>query len=136
MLGRRSRVGVKEAATRGSCLCHSSPPRLGRDLHRGIALTVVAARECGVTEPPKLLGPPTYVLLLRTSDNHVGAHNHSTSSVLCIFITSPKNVSPITQILHHIRGRLSGSILQYLIYIHEIYIERESIVTILGAMSA
>jgi 2-oxoglutarate dehydrogenase complex dehydrogenase (E1) component-like enzyme len=39
-----------------------------------------------VTEPPKVLGPLTDVLVLRTSDNHVGAHNHSTSSVICIFI--------------------------------------------------
>jgi hypothetical protein len=58
-----------------------------------------------ITEPPKVLGPPTDVLVLRTSDNHVGAHSHSTSSVLCILITSPKSVSPITQILHHIGGK-------------------------------
>jgi hypothetical protein len=59
-----------------------------------------------VTEPSKVLGPPTDVLVLRTSDNHVGAHNHSTSSVLCILITSPKSASPIMQILHHIGGRI------------------------------
>jgi hypothetical protein len=53
-----------------------------------------------VTEPPKLLGPPTDVLVLRTLDNHVDAHNHSTSSVICIIIISPKSASPITQILH------------------------------------
>jgi hypothetical protein len=35
-----------------------------------------------VTEPPKLLGPPTVVLVQRTLDNPVDAHNHSTSSVL------------------------------------------------------
>jgi hypothetical protein len=57
-----------------------------------------------VTKPPKVLGPPTDVLVLRTLDNHVDAHNHSTSSVLCIIITSSKSVSPITQILHHIEG--------------------------------
>jgi hypothetical protein len=28
------------------------------------------------TEPPKVLGPPTDVLVLRTSDNPVDAHNH------------------------------------------------------------
>jgi hypothetical protein len=28
-----------------------------------------------VTEPPKLLGPPTDVLVLRTSDNYVDAQN-------------------------------------------------------------
>jgi hypothetical protein len=36
----------------------------------------------GVTEPPKVLGPHTVVLVLWTLDNPVDAHNHSTSSVL------------------------------------------------------
>jgi hypothetical protein len=58
-----------------------------------------------VAEPPKLLGPPIVVLVLRTSDNPVDAHNHSTSSVLYIFLTSSKSVLPATQILHHIRGK-------------------------------
>jgi hypothetical protein len=58
-----------------------------------------------VAEPLKVLGPPTVVLVLRTSDNLVDAHNHSTSSVLCIFLTSPKSVLPVTQILHHIEGK-------------------------------
>jgi hypothetical protein len=53
-----------------------------------------------VTEPPKVLSPTTDVLVLRTSDNHAGVHNHSTSSVTCIFIISPKSASPITQTLH------------------------------------
>jgi hypothetical protein len=65
----------------------------------GISAVLTAAK------PPKVLGPPTDVLVLRTSDNHVGACNHSTSLVLCILITSPKSVSPITQILHHIGGK-------------------------------
>jgi hypothetical protein len=34
-----------------------------------------------VMKPPKLLGPPTVVLVERTLDNPVDAHNHSTSSV-------------------------------------------------------
>jgi hypothetical protein len=29
-----------------------------------------------VTEPRKVLGPPIDVVVLRTSDNHVDAHNH------------------------------------------------------------
>jgi hypothetical protein len=58
-----------------------------------------------VTEPPKVLGPPTDVLVLRTLDNHADAHNHSTSSVFWINIISPKSASPIKQILHHIRGK-------------------------------
>jgi hypothetical protein len=53
-----------------------------------------------VTEPPKVLGPPTDVLVLRTSDSHAGVHNDSASSVICIFIISPKSASPITQTLH------------------------------------
>jgi hypothetical protein len=34
-----------------------------------------------VTEPPKSLGPPTVVLVQRTSDNLAGAPDHLTSSV-------------------------------------------------------
>jgi hypothetical protein len=56
-----------------------------------------------VTEPPKSLGPPTVVLVQQTLDNPVDAHNHSKSSVYVSFF-SPKSVSPITQILQHIRG--------------------------------
>jgi hypothetical protein len=44
-----------------------------------------------VTEPPQVLGPPTDVLVLRTSESHAGAHNDSVSSVICIFIISPKS---------------------------------------------
>jgi hypothetical protein len=58
-----------------------------------------------VTEPPKVLVPHIVVLVQRTSDNLVDAHNHLTSSVLCIFLTLPKSVLPITQILHHIGGK-------------------------------
>jgi hypothetical protein len=35
-----------------------------------------------VTEPPKVLGPPIAVIVLRTLDNPIDAHDHSTSSVL------------------------------------------------------
>jgi hypothetical protein len=45
----------------------------------------------GVAEPPKVLGSPTDVLVLRTSDSHAGVHNDSTSSVICITIISPKS---------------------------------------------
>jgi hypothetical protein len=58
-----------------------------------------------VMEPPKVLGPPRDVLVLRTSDNHIDAHNHLTSSVFCIKIITPKSASPITQTLHHIGGK-------------------------------
>jgi hypothetical protein len=48
-----------------------------------------------VTEPPKSLGPPTVVLVQRTSDNPVGAPNHLLSSV-SEFLSFPKSVSPVT----------------------------------------
>jgi hypothetical protein len=44
-----------------------------------------------ITEPPKVLGPPIVVLVLRTSDSHAGVHNDSISSVTYISITSPKS---------------------------------------------
>jgi hypothetical protein len=55
-----------------------------------------------VTEPPQLLGPPTIVLVQWTLDNPVDAHNDKFD--ICILISSPKSVSPVTQILQHIRG--------------------------------
>jgi hypothetical protein len=54
-----------------------------------------------VTEPPKSLGPPTVVLVQRTSDNPAGAPDHLTSSVF-EFLTFPKSVSPITRTLQFI----------------------------------
>jgi hypothetical protein len=56
-----------------------------------------------VTEPPKSLGPPTVVLVQRTSDNPAGAPDHLTSSV-SVFFTLPKSVSPVTQTLQYIGG--------------------------------
>jgi hypothetical protein len=42
-----------------------------------------------VTEPPKSLGPPTVVLVQRTSDNPVGAPNHL-KSLVSEFLTFPR----------------------------------------------
>jgi hypothetical protein len=56
-----------------------------------------------VTELPKLLGPPTVVLVQRTSDNPIDAPDHLTS-LAAVFFTFPKSVSPVTQILQHIEG--------------------------------
>jgi hypothetical protein len=67
-----------------------------------------------VAELPKLLGPPTVVLVQRTSDNPVDAPDHLKSSVSVFFIF-PKSVSPVTQILQHIRGRNMQKQLQQLI---------------------
>jgi hypothetical protein len=66
-----------------------------------------------VTEPPKSLGPPTVVLIHRTSNNPVDAPDHLTSLVF-EFFTSPKSISPVTQILQHIGGTNMRKQLQYL----------------------
>jgi hypothetical protein len=56
-----------------------------------------------MVESPKLLGAPTVVLVQRTSDNPVDAPNHLISLV-SVFFTFPKSVSPVTKILQHIGG--------------------------------
>jgi hypothetical protein len=68
-----------------------------------MVMKTTAARLYIVTEPPKSLGPPTVVLVQRTSDNPAGAPDHLTSSVF-VFLTFPKSVSPITQTLQYIGG--------------------------------
>jgi hypothetical protein len=70
-----------------------------------------------VTEPPKILGPPTYVLVLRTLDSHAGALYGSAGPITCISIISPKNAYPITQALHIIV--VSGKDYNNIIYIHK-----------------
>jgi hypothetical protein len=45
----------------------------------------------GVMEPSMVLGPPTDVLVLRTSESHAGVHNDLASLVICISIISPKS---------------------------------------------
>jgi hypothetical protein len=70
-----------------------------------------------VTEPPKVLGPPTYVLVLRTLDSHAGALNGLVGSITCISIISPKSVYPITQTLHAIG--VSRKDYNNIIYIHK-----------------
>jgi hypothetical protein len=70
-----------------------------------------------VTEPPKVFGPPTDILVLWTSNNHAGVHNDSASSVICISITSPKSASPITQTLHNIG--VSGKDYNNIVHIHK-----------------
>jgi hypothetical protein len=41
-----------------------------------------------VAEPPKVLGPPTDVLVPRTSDSHAGARNNLVSSVIYIIVVA------------------------------------------------
>jgi hypothetical protein len=84
-----------------------------------------------VTEPPKVLGPPTVVLVLRTLDNLVGAHNHSTSSVLYLYYSAQECFTRHADITSQWRKESAEANYNNLIYIHQIY--RESIIiTILG----
>jgi hypothetical protein len=79
-------------------------PLLARNLYPDFAQALNTLSEVGgVTEPPKSLGPPTVVLVQRTSDNPAGVPDHLTSLV-SIFFTLPKSVSPVTQTLQHIGG--------------------------------
>jgi hypothetical protein len=68
-----------------------------------------------MTEPPKSLGPPTVVLVHRTSDKPTGAPDHLTSSVY-EFFNLPKSVSLVTQILQHIGGTRMWKQLQQLYF--------------------
>jgi hypothetical protein len=57
-----------------------------------------------VTEPPKLLGPPTVVLVERTLDNPVEAPNHSTSSVSESFFLAQERFTRHAYITTHQRN--------------------------------
>jgi hypothetical protein len=54
-----------------------------------------------VTEPPKVLGPPTVALVLRTLDIPVDAHNHSTSSVLYLHHSTQERFTRHADITSH-----------------------------------
>jgi hypothetical protein len=57
-----------------------------------------------VTEPPKLFGPPTVVLVLQTLDNPVGAHNHSTSRYLYPYFLAHERFTRHADITTHRRN--------------------------------
>jgi hypothetical protein len=61
-----------------------------KSLEPGCSLKLISDRAIIVVEPPKVLGPPTVVLVLRTLDNPVDAHNHSTSSVIVSSLIRPR----------------------------------------------
>ena len=65
-----------------------------------------------VMEPPKVLGPPTVVLVLKTLDNPVDAHNHSTSSVTVSSSFRPRALHPSRRYYITSEERISGSKLQ------------------------
>jgi hypothetical protein len=56
------------------------------------------------TEPPKSLGPPTVVLVPRTLDNPINAHNHSTSSVFVSFFLAQERFTRHVNITTHRRN--------------------------------
>jgi hypothetical protein len=49
-----------------------------------------------VTEPSKILGPLTVVIVPKTLDSYVGAPNGSIGPVSCISFTSPKSTHPVS----------------------------------------
>jgi hypothetical protein len=65
-----------------------------------------------VTEPPKVLGPPTVVLVLRTLNNLVDALNHLTSSVTVSSLIRPRALHPSRIYYITLEERISGSKLQ------------------------
>jgi hypothetical protein len=65
-----------------------------------------------VTEPPKVLGPPTVVLVLRTLDNPVDVLNHSASSVTVSSSFFPRALHPSRRYYITSKERTSRSRLQ------------------------
>jgi hypothetical protein len=70
-----------------------------------------------VTEPPKSLGPPTVVLVQRTSDNPIDASNHLTSSVSISFTFCLRAFHPSLRYYNTSKERISGRNYSNLIYI-------------------
>jgi hypothetical protein len=91
--------------------------RRGREIRRRARVPTrrSTASAQGVTEPPKSLGPPTVVLVQRTSDNPVGAPDHLTSSVSEL-LTFPKSVSPSRRHYNTSEIRKCGSNYNNLLY--------------------
>jgi hypothetical protein len=77
-----------------------------------------------VTEPPKLLGPPTVVLVLWTLDYPVDVHNYSTSSVSVSSFPCPRALHPSCRYYNTSEERISGSNYNNLVYIYS-NIEKE-----------
>jgi hypothetical protein len=64
-----------------------------------------------VTEPPKLLGPPTFVLVQWTLNNPVDAHNHLTSSVSESFFPRPRAFHPLHRYYNTSEERIAEAII-------------------------
>jgi hypothetical protein len=65
-----------------------------------------------MTEPPKLLGPPTVVLVQRTLDNPVDVHNYLTSLVSISLFPRPRAFHPSRRYYNTSKERISGSEVQ------------------------
>jgi hypothetical protein len=65
-----------------------------------------------VKKPPKVLGPPTVVLVLRTLDNPVDVLNHSTISVTAFSSFCPRALHPSRRYYITSEERTSRSRLQ------------------------
>jgi hypothetical protein len=65
-----------------------------------------------MTEPPKVLGPPTVVLVLQTLDNPIDALNHSTSSVTVSSSFRPRTLHSSHKYYITSEEKISGSKLQ------------------------
>jgi hypothetical protein len=88
-----------------------------------------------VIEPPKLLGPHTVVLVQRTLDISVDAHNHLTSLVTVSSFPCPRAFHPSCRYYNTSKERVAEAYCNNLIYIHSnIYIE-SVIITKPGYMS-
>jgi hypothetical protein len=81
----------------------ASPPSFGASL---------GVPTASVMKPPKVLGSPTVVLVLRTLDNPVDAHNHSTSSVTVSSSFHPRALHLSRRYYITSEERISGSRLQ------------------------
>jgi hypothetical protein len=77
-----------------------------------------------VMEPPKLLGPPTFVLVLWTLDNPVDVHNYSTSLVSVFSFPCPRALHSSHRYYNTSEERISGSNYNNLVYIYS-NIEKE-----------
>jgi hypothetical protein len=73
-----------------------------------------------VTEPPKLLGPPTVVLVQRTLDNPIDAHNHLTSSVTVSSLFRLGELHPSHRYYITSEERIAEANYNNLIYIYQI----------------
>jgi hypothetical protein len=91
---------------------HCEPREKREKPHRLMDTAVGTSRCAPVTEPPKILDPPTVVLVLKTLDNPVDALNHSTSSITVSSSFRPRALHPSRRYYIPSEESISGSKLQ------------------------